>query len=459
MVWAVIAVMTAAALAFLLPPLLRRAPEVRDRAAFDMEVYRDQIAEIDHDLERGVITESESDSARTEISRRLLAADRQLTGSVQDSGEATAAAPTRNARAKPTAAAIAVAVPVAAVALYLAIGSPEIPAAKPGDHTLAGGAGDITSPEMVAMVGELGRRLKERPDDARGWALYARSLVGIGRLDESLVAFRRSVALDPKNIELLSRFAEIQILVAKGTVTPEARRTVEAVLAIQVNEPRARYYLGLAEQQAGRGQKALELWLALEADSSSDAPWRKVLGDRIASLSKQIGVDSDALAAMREKLGSRPTPDQPGAMIHAMVKRLAKRLETEPDDAEGWRRLARSYKVLGEPVKSRDALARAAKLLPDDIAVLSDYAVSIVQAADKGTPLPPELLRVTAEILKRNRDHPAALWYGGIGRMQTGDTAGALELWKRLRGLLKPGTPQFEDLSRRIEQVEKDKAK
>lgn len=457
MVWALIIVMTAAALALLLPPLLRRAPELRDRAAFDMEIYRDQITELDHDLERGVITKRESNDARIEISRRLLAADRRLTGAALHVGEDEA--PAGDAGAGKTAAAIAVAVPVAALALYLAIGSPEIPVAKPGGRTIAENADSSTSPEMAALVDKLGRRLKERPDDARGWALYARSLAGIGRTGAAVDAFRRAAALDPTNTGILSRLAELQILAAQGTVTPEARRTLEAVLELQPGEPRARYYIGLAEQQAGRSGKALELWLTLEAESPPGAPWSKLLRERIDKLGKQTGVSDEALAARRAKLGSRPAPDDPGAMIHAMVDRLARRLEKEPDDSDGWRRLARSYRVLGEKVKAREALARAAKLLPDDVGVLTDYAVAIVAADDRSNPLSAELNRVTGEILKRNRDHPAALWYGGVGRMQTGDTAGALKLWTRLRDLLKPDTPQYDDLARRIDRLEKAAAR
>jgi cytochrome c-type biogenesis protein CcmH len=111
--------------------------------------------------------------------------------------------------------------------------------------------------------------------------------------------------------------------------------------------------------------------------------------------------------------------------------------------------------VLGEAVKARDALARAVALLPDDVTVLSDYAVAIVQAADKGGALPPELLRVTTEILKRKPDHPSALWFAGVARLQAGDRAGALDRWKRLRALLKPGTRQHEEITKRIEGLEK----
>ncbi len=71
-------------------------------------------------------------------------------------------------------------------------------------------------------------------------------------------------------------------------------------------------------------------------------------------------------------------------MINAMVARLAARLEQQPDDADGWARLGRSYLVLGQPEKARDAYARAVKLRPDDAALkqaLADAGSAAAKAA------------------------------------------------------------------------------
>ena len=57
-----------------------------------------------------------------------------------------------------------------------------------------------------------------------------------------------------------------------------------------------------------------------------------------------------------------------------MVGNLAARLEQQPDDVEGWAQLGRSYMVLNEPQKARDAYAHALKLKPDDAALKEAYA-------------------------------------------------------------------------------------
>ena len=56
------------------------------------------------------------------------------------------------------------------------------------------------------------------------------------------------------------------------------------------------------------------------------------------------------------------SPAERQAMIRGMVDRLAVRLDANPDDAEGWQRLARAYAVLGETAKAEAAAARAAAL-------------------------------------------------------------------------------------------------
>ena len=78
--------------------------------------------------------------------------------------------------------------------------------------------------------------------------------------------------------------------------------------------------------------------------------------------------------------------DDRQAMINAMVERLAARLEQQPNDVEGWTRLGRSYMVLGQPDKARDAYARAVKLKPDDQGLKQSYAEASAAAGGGNSP-------------------------------------------------------------------------
>lgn len=117
MIWAIFAAMTALAMAFVLVPLLRGRAKVAARADYDLAVYKDQLAELDRDLERGVLTADQAGAARVEIQRRMLAA-------AEAGGKAADAAPRRILA---PAAVVAVLLPVAAFGLYAVLGSPRLP--------------------------------------------------------------------------------------------------------------------------------------------------------------------------------------------------------------------------------------------------------------------------------------------------------------------------------------------
>ena len=468
MLWIALAVMTALAVGPLLPALLRRGSDAPPRAEYDLRVYRDQLAEIERDVGRGLIDPEQATAARTEIGRRLIAAGEAATA------EAETETPPATGKSRVAAAIVAVIVPAVAIAIYARLGDPEVALHGPSPRTAS------ESHDMEALVAQLGERLKSRPNDATGWALYARSLAGLGRFAEAEPVFARAVALDPKDADLAARHAEVQIFLADGSVTPAARKALESALALDPAEPRARYYLGLADRQAGRVREALERWIALEAESPADAPWRTPLAGRIAEAATAAGIDADRLAAMRRDAASRaparppaiaaaPSPAAPGptaadvaaaqqmspeqrnAMVRTMVDRLAERLKEKPDDADGWVRLGRSYGVLDEPVKSRDAYARAAALRPNDAPVLTAYAEAIAAATPRDAPIPPELGPLAERILAIDPTQPGALWYSGLSKAAAGDTAGARERWMRLLARLDPASPEHAALQKRID--------
>ena len=128
------------------------------------------------------------------------------------------------------------------------------------------------------------------------------------------------------------------------------------------------------------------------------------------------------------------------SFIRDMVERLAARLVDEPGDAEGWLRLARSWVVLGESDKAREALDRATALRPGDVEVLDGYARALRELSPPGPILAPELLEIYGQILDLDPAHPDALFFLGLGALQTEDRTAALGYWERLLPLLEPGT-------------------
>lgn len=476
MIWMILAAMAAIALVLILRPLLRRQEDGPSRAEYDTRIYKDQLTELERDTARGVITEEAAKAARTEIARRLIAADEEA--------KATAGS-TSSPPGKTTAAIVGVAIPALALGIYAVTGSPHLPA-QPGAElqakakALQGSKSASAAPDLNTIVEQLAARLEQRPDDLEGWRLYARSLVGMRRFVDAVAAYQRATTLAPKDADLWSQMAEAQITAAGGSVTPAARKTLEKALLVDPAEPRARYYVGLAARQAGEIKQALKIWLDLEADSAPNAPWRKLLGERIGKTAKENGISANALAEMRKNAGTGQTPStsgktqvaentqQPGptaddvkaaqqmspedrlTMIRGMVGRLVDKMKDDPKNFEGWLRLARSYEVLNEPTKSRDAYAKAAALKPKDLSVLTAYAGAIAKAAKPDAPMPKVLADISERILALQPTHGGALWFSGIAKMESGDKAGASERWTRLLNVLQAGSAQHDQVKERI---------
>lgn len=348
--WISAAALSVLVLALLLAPLVRRRPAAAPgRADYDISVYRDQLREVERDLERGVLAADQAEAARTEIQRRLLAAD--------DDG--THEAPAEEGGNRLLMAAIAVLVPAGAVALYLAFGSPGTPDRPFDEHAATAAAGE-------AVVARLADRLAKDPDDLEGWMLLGRSLMTLNRYDDAVGAFRQALQVGEHLPTIAAAYGVALVAAAGATVTAEARDVFLAVLQDEPDNPQARYYLGLERAQQGDDAGALKVWLDLRATSPADAPWRPTLERQIGAAAERAGIDPATLEPSPEAAAAEPrealSDDERKEMIRTMVERLAVRLEASPDDREGWLRLERSYLVLGETDKARQAAARAAAL-------------------------------------------------------------------------------------------------
>jgi cytochrome c-type biogenesis protein CcmH len=283
MLWLLIALLSIAVLG-----LFARALRRTDRApgsASDLAVYRDQLAELDRDVARGLMPEAEAASARLEIQRRLLAAaDR-------------AGKPAAKVRSMPRPAILLLALaPLAALALYLELGQPLLPGVPFAGRVQPSGA----DPQLAALVDRLARHMNAQPADAHGWLLLGRAEGDLGRYRESAAAYgeaiqRLQAAGSAVPADLQSRYGEALTAASGGQVTPAAEEAFSAALAIDAKEPRARFYLALAQAQAGHVDEALKQWVALEAESPAKAPWIPMLTAQIEAAAKQLGRDPATL--------------------------------------------------------------------------------------------------------------------------------------------------------------------
>jgi cytochrome c-type biogenesis protein CcmH len=283
--------LTSLAMALLLLPLLLRQRLAESSEAYNLAVYRDQLAEVERDLARGLLTDEQAEAARAEIGRRILAI-------------APAAATATSRRLSPALLAVSTViillVPFSAWTFYWQIGSPSVPdqpfASRGGDGTTSVAGGDPNPhPDMAGAVAKLGEHLKEHPDDLAGWQLLGRANVGLGRYEEAVEAYRHAADLSHQNPPIVGDYGEALVLAAGGVVTPPAEKAFEVGLKEPETAPRSRYYIALAAFQRGDTQKALQGWVDLEADSPADADWLPLLRRRIAEAAAKAGVDAATL--------------------------------------------------------------------------------------------------------------------------------------------------------------------
>jgi cytochrome c-type biogenesis protein CcmH len=346
--WFVFALMTAAAIFAVLWPLSRGGRPQREGS--EAAVYKDQLREIDRDVAAGLIGASEAEAARVEIGRRLLAAvDSKLEPSLAS-----------NISLRRSAAVIAmVGLPIVAIALYLPLGSPQL-----GDFSLAQ---RTRAPEPAQsidnLVAQVEEHLEKNPTDGRGWNVLAPVLARLGRYDEAVRAFRNSIVYNGESAERRADLGEAIAAAAGGVVTSEARAEFERAVALNPDDAKASYFLGLAAEQEGRTSEAASIWRAMLAKAPPAAPWRPLVQEALTRVggSPAPGPSEEAVAAAKDM-----SEADRGTMIRGMVERLATRLKQNGDDVEGWLRLVRAYMVLGDRDKAKGALIDARRAVTND---------------------------------------------------------------------------------------------
>ena len=349
MLWLVLALMTAAAVFAVLWPLARGSRALA--AGSDLAVYRDQLAEIERDRAAERIAGSEAEAARLEVSRRLIAAADKA------SAEARESPPPPAWRRRAAAVAALTALPLGAVGLYLLLGSPQLP----GEPLQARRELPPEHRSIAALIGQVEAHLARNPEDGKGWEVLAPIYMRLGRYDEAVKARRSALRLLGPTAARQSDLGEALVAEANGIVTQDAKDSFEQALALDANDVRARFFIGVAAEQDGRREEAAGIWRELIAKAPAGAPWVEFVRRSLARLENgtaQPGPSEQDMAAAAEL-----TPQQRAQMVRNMVERLAERLKQDGSDVEGWLRLVRAYTVLGERDKARAAAADARRAL------------------------------------------------------------------------------------------------
>lgn len=241
----IVGLLAAGALAFVVPPLLRRGTGAGvSRDAINVAVYRDQLRELEADLRAGTLAQEQYEKARREIEARLL----------QDVGGAGAAAAKPRSRA--AAVTLGIAIPACALAVYLVVGNPRALAPE-GDGT---GAHGLTEQQVVALVDRLAARLRDNPEDGEGWVMLGRSYLVLGRFKEAAEAYANATARMPKDAQLLADYADALGMVQGRSLKGEPEKIIARALAVDPENLKALALAGTAAFNRNDYARAVEYW-------------------------------------------------------------------------------------------------------------------------------------------------------------------------------------------------------
>ena len=348
--WLVLTVMIAVAAVLVSTPFIRRYERSRLETAGHLAVYRDQLNAIDSEAAQGFIDDAQAESARLEIKRKVLAADRA------DEPARPALGP---AERKFALTAVTAIVTFGSILLYAVVGSPELPSASPAQARMEQPLGprltlstppstepaarpalstpsstepaarlalstppgtepaapqttakpQTSLPSVEEMTQRLQTKLQRNPQDVEGWRMLGWAYFNIEHFADAADAYSKAIELRPDAAEYRSARGEALVRDAGGTVSAAAKTDFEEALKLEPKDARARFFIGLAKQQDGDKAAALSDWTTLLAEANPSEPWFADLKQRLAELQRELGDQGAALPSPAPKLSAEAMRD------------------------------------------------------------------------------------------------------------------------------------------------------
>ncbi len=273
-----------------------------------------------------------------------------------------------------------------------------------------GGDAPAVPGDGTATIEQLRAAAEASKDDAGPWSDLAFAYFQQGQFGEAATAYRRALAIAPDEAVLWSALGESLVLASeRDPLPPEALQAFQKAVALDADDPRARYFLAAKKDIDKDHEGAIAAWLDLLADSPQGAPWEADLVRTIEQVGQMNAIDvapriAKAQAERKPALiapGSGSVageaasstlrgpsaadvaaagamkPSEQRQMAEGMVAQLEERLQKEPKNLDGWVMLMRSRMTLGEPAKAKAALDAAVKANPGSAADLRAQAAAL----------------------------------------------------------------------------------
>jgi cytochrome c-type biogenesis protein CcmH len=359
----------------LLQALRRASTSASPAGSEDLIIYRDQLAEVDRDLARGVLPAQEADRLRIEVQRRIL-----------EAGRAQPETP-NSVRSHPAIAALTVVLALAlSGVIYLSLGAPGYPdlpiaarlanadaayQSRPSQDTLEAGQPAFTPPAdadkaTLDIINQLRKAVADHPDDLQGQIYLAQNEADLGNYAAARKAQADVIRLKgaQANAEDYATLGIMMFYAAQGIVSPQAEQALTETLQRDPTHPAARFYMGLMAAQVGRPDQTFPLWKALLDEGPDTAPWIPMITERLQDIADAAGIPYQAPDVKGPSAGdmanaAQMSPEERQKMIEGMVGGLESRLMSDGGPIEDWTKLINALGVLNAPDRAKAAYAKA----------------------------------------------------------------------------------------------------
>ncbi|SEF94562.1 c-type cytochrome biogenesis protein CcmI [Nitrosomonas ureae] len=280
--WVISGIFIVTALLFIIPTLLRNKDiqlKNLEHDAINITVYRDQLAELDKDLENDILSQEQYSKSKQELQQRML----------QDVTEHDEVVLQKNKKNHNIVLSVMIALmfPLGAVFLYLNIGDtrgllPQEQLASATQMNRGSSGDDLAGHDFSAALEALIARLSNNPEDIEGWIMLGRTYTAMERYTEASNTYAKLVELIPNNPQILSDYARVLGLKNQGTLAGKPTELLYEALRIDPEYPPALALAGHAEFEQEKYNEASVHWEKLLTTIPSDSPLAKSVKDSIA---------------------------------------------------------------------------------------------------------------------------------------------------------------------------------
>ena len=383
--WISVGVLISIALLTVIITLLKNINE--EYQDYEEVVYLDQLDEIEKDLMKGNLNLSEKEEIYSELEKR---AKSRTTDSFKPSQKLNNPIFDQSLLIG-----LIILLPASALAIYGFLGSPTMADQPYKERALVkekkiNQSRQINSNKMTSLdqlAENLARKMRENPGKLEGWILLGRTYTTLNRWSDASDSFKKAYKLSPTHPDLAGSLAEALYMADNSTFSSYTLGVLSKALKNNPVDPKPLFYWGLAKSNGGKHQEAFDTWSKLKSISPKNAIWMPTLNQKITETAKILGIKLESENSQQDKKATKKLGLQDNAettipgpsredieaanqmssqermeFIRSMVERLAERLEENPNDLNGWRRLLRAYRVLGEKEKVQMVLKRIKKL-------------------------------------------------------------------------------------------------